>query len=405
MKPLPLLITLVALALLGGGALLISRKDQKPEASLPYEGVPQAPLPSNFEDDPPPIPSPPVLTEDVVPEQKMISFVENYLDLKFTEPPIFTPVPAETMIIAVENGITHSFQQKRLTDLELLTKSLNILPDFQELKETLILILAGEMRGLVTPKHNFISNEFASDSPPEQAALINLLAQRLLLQKFPFPPSSSSIDEMMANHFIIQTLALATENEFRKTLPTYPPSLNENVRQSILLGLPSFFHELSTFSEFHLVSQLATLSPKDAIARYSDPSSTPSRALLSFPFAIDQEENAATTLGSIPLYLLLLEASDPTTARTLATDLIGDQTSAESGNASWTLQFASSQAPPRVAECLRSYYSLRDSERKIGIEVQEQKVIIKAKDKGKSPSLPTGLIPVFDLQSPSRPLN
>ena len=112
-------------------------------------------------------------------------------------------------------------------------------------------------------------------------------------------------------------------------------------------------------------------------AELSANSSTPSRGLLSYPFTPTPSEGA-TRLGAIPLYLFLLEATDPTTARTLASDLLGDAITFRQDTLFWSLTFDSPKSPPRAAEFFRSYFSLRDTERKIRIEVETEKLIITA---------------------------
>lgn len=370
MKPLPLLLTLVTLALVAA-ITLTQRKPASAQTELP-----QAPLPFDFEEPTLPIPSLPLIKEEFIPEQSLLTFVEDYLQLKFTTPPVFTPVPAEDIIITVERAIQSSLETKQLNELNITAKRLKLLPDFQIMDHNIVTILAGEMRGLITPTRNLVLNDFASTSPPEQAALVNLLAQRLLLQKLPFPKPKASIDEILAQHFAIRSLSLATEKEFRKSLPNYPASLNENLRESILLGLPAFFHELSAFAEFHLIEKFETTSPAKALAHFSEDSPTPSRSLLAFPFRPEPHDNP-THLGAIPLYLLLLESTDPTTARTLATALISDQIRFENEIFIWTLEFTSDKLPSRAAEFFRSYYSLRDPERKTRIEVDRSQLHIK----------------------------
>lgn len=375
MKPLPLLIALSGIALLGGILLISTRSSNQDEATL---SPPPAPLPTNFEelDEPlPPPPKPPLLESELVPDQQLVSFVEGHLGLTFAEPPVFEPLGAEEIIAVVADGLSSALDTEALESMNLLCQRLGALPAFQPLDQTLITILAGEVRGLVTPSRNLIMHDFQSSSPPEQAALVNLLAQRLLAQRFPVPGPSANIDQILARHFAVQTLALSAEKEFRKSLPDYPPSLNENIRESILLGLPAFFHELSTFGEFHLLEKLAGTNLHAAYSAVADGTSNPSRALLTYPF-VQTETQGESTLGAIPLYLVLLEGTDPTSARTLAKGLIADQAEFESGTLTWTLTFSNDQSPPRTAEFLRGYYALRDPERKVKIEVRETQVIL-----------------------------
>ncbi|WP_411845375.1 hypothetical protein AAFN60_16720 [Roseibacillus persicicus] len=375
MKPLPLLIALCGLALVGG-IILVQTRPTPPEQAM--DSAPQAPLPSNFEelDEPlPPIPRPPLLEEDLVPDPQLVTLVEEHLGMNFTESPVFEPVDAETIIKVVSEGVTTTLSSEGKDTLNTICQRIGALPSFQPLDQTVITILAGEVRGVITPTRNLIMHDFQSSSPPEQAALVNLLAQRLLSQRFPAPASSTSVDQILARHFAVQTLALSVEKEFRKTLPAYPPSLNENIRESILLGLPAFFHELSTFGEFHLLDQLTGTKVAEAYSAVRSESSTPSRALLAFPFTQPVSEGPSD-LGAIPLYLLLLEGSDPTSARTLSKNLVGDEARLAEGALTWTLRFSSEQSPPRVAEALRSYFSLRDPERKVSIEVRGEEIIL-----------------------------
>ena len=385
MKPLPLLLTLVALALVGSFTLM----SRKTETDDPRENVlspiPPAPLPLDHEEPPLPLPSPPLLEGDHTPAPELISFVEEFFQLKFDSPPVFSPVPAETIITTVETGISAAFQNKQLKELNTICQKLGLLPEFQVLEENLIIMLAGEMRGLVTPQLNYIMNDFVPSSPPEQAALVNLLSQRLVLQKLPFPRGTDSPDMILARHYAIQTLALAAESKFRQTLPSYPPSLSENLRQSILLGLPAFFHELSTFSEFHLVSKMASTTPNEALERFTKLAPPPSRSLLTFPFNQEPSE-LPTEFGAIPLYVILLQSTDPTTARTLATTLLSDHVSMEEEDFQWTLQFSSTQSVPRTAELFRSYYSLRDVKRRVKIEVNDATLVISVKGGELSPA-------------------
>lgn len=376
MKPLPLLLTLTLLAAFGALYLFqFSPPTTKQSVSTP---LPEAPLPIDFIEPEIPDLQPPLLEGDLTPAPELITFVQEQLALEFTQPPIFTPVPAETLITTVEDAVSKFLPSEQGRDLSITCQRLGILPPFQALDHTLITILAGEMRGLITPKKNLIMHDFQASSPPEQAALVNLLAQRLLAQKTPFSQKGDSVDQLLARHLFVQSQALLVEREFRRTLPQYPASLNENLRESILLGLPSFFHELSTFAEFHLLGKLTVGRPVPAtevldLINLNKHGS--SRRLLFFPFQ-PRESAQASTLGSIPLYLILLEATDPTTARTLATALVNDKTDLTRGLFTWTLTFASEQSAPRVAELFRSYYSLRDSEKKIKIEVAASQVII-----------------------------
>ena len=386
MKPLPLLLTLTGIALLGASLLILKKPSdhttQNSSNTKPLAPLPQAPLPFDYEEPELPLPKPPILEFDLVPDPQLISFVEEYLGLNFTEPPIFDPVPAEEIITTIEKGIAGHFPAEQLDKLNITFQRLGALPSFQQIDQNVTTILAAETRGLITPTRNLILNDFESSSPPEQAALVHLLAQRLLSENIPFPQIGTSIDKAIARHFIVQSLALNTEKEFRKTLPSYPASLNENLRESILLGLPAFFHELATFSEFHLFEKSQTTSPSKAakfLEKLATKSATPSRDLLAFPFASEPSLDSSgepSSLGAIPLYLFLLEATDPTTARTLATSLTGDTIQFRDGSLFWTLNFETKKSSPRVAEFFRSYFSLRDAERKININVEGEKLII-----------------------------
>lgn len=375
MKPLPLLITLSALALAGAVVLMQQKPAKEQRQGSQLTPLSNAPLPIDYVEPEAPLPLPPLLEEDLTPDSALVAFVENHLELSFPSPPIFQPVPAEEVILTIAKGVDFYLPENRLQKLNTLTKGLGILQDFQELDQIIITILAGEMRGLVTPTRNLILNDFQASSPPEQAALVNLLAQKLLFQRLPVPTQDASIDEILANHFARQSLALATEKEFRKTLPDYPPSLNENLRESILLGLPSFFHELSTFAEFHLLSQVSNGAPAEVLSTLTNQSPVPSRALLTFPFAA-KEGGQASEFGAIPLYLILLEATDPTTARTLATTLVKDEIAFQPHSFSWILSFDSPKNPPRVAEQMRSYYALRNTTKSVDIAEREQEVVI-----------------------------
>ena len=376
MKPLPLLLTLVALAVVGAVVLTQLKPPTNDTENSALTSASPAPLPQDLDDPFPELPKAPLLEKEFVPDEQLISFVETHLQQKFSEPPVFKPVSAEIIISTIEQDITQFLGAKKLEELNTTARKLGFMPEFQLLEENLVTILAGEVRGFITPINNLVLNDFVITSPPEQAAIVNLLAQRLLSQSLPYPSQDATIDAILARHFSVQALAFSTEQEFRKTLPAYPASLNENIRESILLGLPAFFHELSTFSEFHLFKKLQTTSSEQTIKSLATPSPTPSRSLLSFPFKPEPRDKPSH-LGAIPLYLVLLESTDPTTARTLATSLISDHTSFQKDLFSWTLEFASEKSPPRAAELFRSYFSLRDSEKKVRIEVKEQRLIIK----------------------------
>ena len=380
MKPLPLLLTLFGVALLG--ALVLTQLRPKPDQAgdtSQLSPVPDAPFPIEYQEvEPPPLPQAPLLEKELIPDPQLVSFVEKYLDLTFSEPPVFTPVPTEEIILSVERGIAQQLTPEQLLELNIACHRLKVFPEFQNLDHNLVTILAGEVRGLVTPTRNLVINDLQPTSPPEQAALVNLLAQRLLAPQFSFPQKGASIDQILAHYYTVQTLAFATENEFRKTLPEYPASLHENLRQSILLGLPAFFHELSTFHEFHLAKKFETGTPTQAIANLTGDSATPSRDLLAFPFT-PKPSDKTSQLGAIPLYIILLQATDPTTARTLATDLIGDSIAVEDHLFTWTLTFASEKSVPRAAEFFRSYFSLRDDERKVKITVAASQLLIQSR--------------------------
>ncbi|MGJ8724317.1 MAG: hypothetical protein ACSHYB_07160 [Roseibacillus sp.] len=378
MKPLPLLLTLLGVALIGALVLTLRKPSEDQLSSSQLSPIPDAPLPIDFQEPEFPLPQPPILEENLTPDPQLVSFVEGHLGLTFSKPPIFTPTPAEDIIGPIELGIADHLTHKQLTELNLVCHRLKLLPAFQQIDHNAVTILAGEVRGLITPTRNLVLNDLQPSSPPEQAALVNLLAQRLLTQEIPFPKKSASIDQILARHFTVQSLSFAAEKEFRKTLPEYPASLNENLRESILLGLPAFFHELSTFSEFHLWKKLQASTPSQAIAQLSTISSTPSRDLLAFPFATEPS-NESSHLGAIPLYLILLEATDPTTASTLATALIGDSIELNEDLLTWTLTFSSEKSVPRAAEFFRSYFSLRDSERKIKITVDSNQLLIQSR--------------------------
>ena len=379
MKPLPLLLTLFGLAIAGALILTQFKPDPSPsDDTSQLSRIPEAPLPLDFEEPEIPIPQPPLLEENLTPYPRLVSFVENYLGLTFSEPPIFTPVPAEEIITSIEEGVAQQFTPEQLLELNITCHRLGVLPEFQQVDQNVVTILAGEVRGLITPTRNLVLNDLQPSSPPEQAALVNLLAQRLLSSQFPLPKKGASVDQILARHFAVQTLAFATEKKFRETLPGYPASLIENLRQSILLGLPAFFHELSTFYEFHLWEKFQASTPSKAIAQLSDQSSTPSRKLLAFPFT-PEPFNESSQLGAIPLYLILLEATDPTTARTLATSLIGDSIKIEDNLFTWTLTFASEKSVPRAAELFRSYFSLRDPERKVKITIAANQLLIQSR--------------------------
>ena len=379
MKPLPLLLTLFGVAIVGAFVLTKFKptSDQAADSSQ-LSPVPDAPFPIDYQAVDPPLVQPPLLEENLIPDPQLVTFVEDYLGLTFSEPPVFTPVPTEEIILSVERGIAEQLTPEQILELNTTCHRLKVFPEFQSVDYNVVTILAGEVRGLITPTRNLVINDLQPSSPPEQAALVNLLAQRLLAPQFSFPKKGASIDQILAHYYAIQTLAFAAEKEFRKTLPDYPASLHENLRQSILLGLPAFFHELSTFHEFHLAEKFQASTPAQAIAKLKDDSATPSRDLLAFPFA-PQPSTETSQLGAIPLYIILLQATDPTTARTLATALIGDSTKIEDGLFTWTLTFASEKSVPRAAELFRSYFSLRDDERKVKIIVAANQLLIQSR--------------------------
>ncbi|MBK1832724.1 hypothetical protein [Roseibacillus ishigakijimensis] len=367
MKPLPLLLTLAGAAVLAAIVLVALRPDSgKPEDALPDP----APLPisGNEMPEPPPSPQPPLIAEPFTPDRELLAFVEKELALNFAEEPVFTPVPAETIISKVTSGLPAVVPDKDRRQLNLVAQRLGALPPFQPLDHTLITILAGEVRGLVTADENLIMHDFQASSPPEQAALVNLLAQRLARAHLPPRRVAGSLDELLARHFAVQVLALKVEKKFRETLPSYPPSLNENIRESILLGLPAFFHELSTFAEFHLLARLKEAPPAAAQDLLREATSS-TRRLLAYPLLPASDLPAEAELGALTLYLFLLESSDPATARTLATGLRHDSILVAEEQLTWSLQFDQAASTPRVAEILRGYFSLRDPEGKVAITV------------------------------------
>jgi hypothetical protein len=395
-KPLPLLFALCALALVGGFLLVFGTKNEAPSAN---GEVAPAPLPPSFEEEEEAFaaePPPPLLEDDFVPADNLLKPVETFLAREFQQSPVFQPVSAEELIRFVSEELPKDLpaeSRQRLVDI---SQALGIAPTYQPLSQSLITLLAGEVRGYVSPGQNLLRNNFDRDRPPEQAALINLLTRRLLQQQFPAPSlASADVDEILGHQLLLQTFAFLAEKNFRETLPSYPPSLEENIRESILLGLPSFFHELANFSEFHLAERLsqpdraqsdrARPDPQAALTRLAEAhrNGLPfSHLLLAYP-EIETVPAAELDyqLGPISLYLLLLEATDIPEARSIALALRRDRLQNEPDTSNWRMTFDDAASATRAADLLENALALRTPDSPLTISRRENQITLNAAPK------------------------
>lgn len=373
MKPLPLLCTLCVATAILGGFLLIT----KPGGSGEREPSPiPAPLPPSFaieEEELEELPVTPLLTDDLTPAPELIAFAENFLGERFQQPPIFKAVTLDELVEFVSTEIAQEFKPERRKQLETLAGALGIAPEFQPLSQSLITVVAGEVRGLVSGDSNLILNDFFPESPPEQAALVNLLLQRLFLQLSPAPAfDSASVDEILAHRLLVQTAAFLGERAFRETLPDYPPSLHENIREAILVGLPDFIYELSAFSEFHLATRLSQPSPRDAleeILQNYEAEALLSRLLLDYPdHAGTLTEERSYQLGPIVLYLLTLKNGNPESTAELARALRADRLQSSGDELVWTLSFEDEAQAQAAQNSLESALPFRYSPQAVRME-------------------------------------
>lgn len=372
MKPLPLLLSLAALALVGG-LLLIGTRSQEEFRNAP---LPPSLTSTGFDDnedsllamDEPP-PSPPLLSENLEPDPQLISYVEQALGRSFTDPPIFRPADENEIVASAQAGLNHVISDKSWQDLKKCALHLGFLPEFADLQHVFLTLAAAEVRGLSTAEGNLIRSDFDSGSPPEQAALVNLIARLLLSQGREPIAQDQSPAELIAGEVTQSLLALAVERQFRKGLPDYPPSLNENMRESIMLGVPSFFHELASFSEFQLLDRLATHPLPEVVAHLSAPGDKSLR-LLSYPESPrEQSGEGSYYLGPIPLQIILLEATTAEEARELATTLVSDSIGETSAGFVWRLTFENAPQAKLAEGLMEAYFSFRKQELNVSLHL------------------------------------
>lgn len=397
MKPLPLLLSLSALALVGGLLLVATHSENKAGA----RSLPSAPLPvsSGFDDDEggilaavEPLVQPPLLSEDLVPDPQLVSFVEKAVGRSFAEIPIFHPVDENEIVTTARQGLTAAFSEEGWETLKLCANRLGVLPEFADLEHIVLTLAAAEVRGLVAPDRNLIRSDFDSGSPPEQAALVNLLARRLLSQGNSSVAPSTPPDHWMAIAITHHLLALAVERKFREELPDYPPSLNENIRESIMLGVPSFFHELASFAEFQLLDRINLENIPEAVSSLTRPQITfesPSQMLLAYPRTPrpargDQFTDAQRYyLGPIALHIMLLEATTTEEAGTLARSLVSDSIAQDEDGKElrWTLSFEKEEEAATVKRLMETYFSFRKHEVLVAIREHDTSLIISAQER------------------------
>jgi hypothetical protein len=381
-KPLPLLLALCVLALAGGVFLIIGTGNSSQSST---EDLVPAPLPPSFEEEEEAFaaePEPPLLENEFVPNHYLLEPVESFLSQEFESPPVFQPVSSDELIQFISEDLAKDFPDESQERLTVLAEALGIAPTYQPLPQSLITLLAGEVRGYVSPQKNLIIDNFHGERPPEQAALVNLLTRRLLQQTFPAPSlNSADVDEILGHQLLLQTFAFLAEKEFRKSLPSYPPSLEENIRESILLGLPSFFHELANFSEFHLAERISQPDPQTALERLTEAHSEGlplTRSLLAYPdLETVPPAELSFELGPISLYLPLLEATEIPEARTLALALRRDSLQHGDGSTTWTMTFNDASHSARAATLLKNVFALRKTDIPPVISHEENRLIIK----------------------------
>jgi len=346
-KPLPLLIVLVILGITAGIFISNNTPDTpsgehqpSPFPNNPYENAHDGEDILSIDENNSPFPTPPLLANGFAPDFALVTFVEEQLQAQFPRPPFLTPLSSDQLVDkALANSKAYLAQEgaKRLNEM---CERIHLLPSYQPLEQTIATILALEVRGINTSEGIFVVNTLLPDSPPDQAAIVNLLTKQLAEQSLPPLPLAATPDQYLSRHLLLESLAFQTESSFRETLPEYPASLPENTRESVLIGLPTVVFELAT-------------SPEG-----------PSR-----------EWNF---LGSLPLFALIKEATDPTTARTIAISLTHDQVSFAEDNDvfTWELHFSSDNTARRAAEALRKYYSLRDQSQLITLEVDAPRLLL-----------------------------
>lgn len=375
MKPLPLLCTLCAATALFGGLLLTQKQREKNERALSPLPAPLPPSFSEIEEELVALPEGPLLEDDLTPAPELVDFAEQFTGLSFQEVPVFKPVALDGLVDFVSHEMAESFPPERWQELTELAAALGAAPEFQPLAQSLITAVAGEVRGIVSRETNLILSDFNPESPPEQTALVGLLVQRLLLESLPTPAfESSSVDQILAHQLFIEAFVFLAEDSFRQTLPAHPPSLHENIREAILVGLPDFIYELTTFGEFHLAERLSQPEPHTALAeilaRHRDGMSL-SRLLLAYPEA---EEAALTQnfyqLGPLVFHLLTLKNASTSTSQSLARSLLGDELDKQDESLIWTLTFRDATSTVAAAQSLKTALPFQDTGYKVQIVVE-----------------------------------
>ena len=388
MKPLPLLVTLTAAALVGGVALVTTRKPIEEAKDL--TGLPAAPLPISlgFDDEELALheeallPPKPLLTEELTPDPQLISFVETELGLSFASAPVFQPTSPEKIANTTQKIVEQTLGQENFRLLNKATHRLGFLPEFSILNELLTTIGAAEVRGLIVKEKNLIAHDFVQTEPPEQAALVNLLAQILLRKTTPAELTlKNSPDEIIAEEIRIQLLALAVEKKFRTTLPDYLPSLSENLRESICAGLPIFIYELATFAEFRLLPKLNLAKsplPAPNLITLQLPARQRSQQLLAYPEEPSPIHGSSNYyLGPIPLYIVLLQSSSTKEAAELSTALTADSLYEEKGTLIWKLTFQKPELTTKAKDLIQNYYRFHKQAQNITLSVTGKELLLK----------------------------
>ncbi len=383
-KPLPLLIVLVILGITAGIFISNNTPDTpsgehqpSPFPNNPYGNAHDGEDILSIDENNSPFPTPPLLANGFAPDFALVTFVEEQLQAQFPRPPFLTPLSSDQLVDkALANSKAYLAQEgaKRLNEM---CERIHLLPSYQPLEQTIATILALEVRGINTSEGIFVVNTLLPDSPPDQAAIVNLLTKQLAEQSLPPLPLAATPDQYLSRHLLLESLAFQTESSFRETLPEYPASLPENTRESVLIGLPTVVFELATSPEFHFYERFKNHSPAKTLKKFRHPTPSAGRSLLAYPLAAGPSREWSF-LGSLPLFALIKEATDPTTARTIAISLTHDQVSFAEDNDvfTWELHFSSDNTARRAAEALRKYYSLRDQSQLITLEVDAPRLLL-----------------------------
>lgn len=184
--------------------------------------------------------------------RELIDRAEKEFGLRFLSSPVVHRIAGEELRDRVAAALESRFGPSGIDDRREAWRMIGWLGPDDDLLAQLTAVRAVGARGWFddVTGEAWVTDRFAPDSIPDQAALVRLLARILLHQQFPPPPAYPGDDAARAREALHQGAAVGSEARFyaanARSIGFIPMKENTEVAQ-LFASLPKFIQGLTTF--------------------------------------------------------------------------------------------------------------------------------------------------------------